>query len=209
MRATEQRKEDTMNEIELGKRFAGGGELELEEVIHLYGEKLLRYATSILCDHHDAEDVVQRVFLLAYQNRGGFDGEHLSAWLYRITYNHCLNQRKKRRILFFSDVENVREETVNPFEDTAISDDFLKALNRLDIEGRALLYGRIMNEQSYEELSRVIGKSVPALRKQYERMKKKLIGYLRDEQGFLEKEDREEKVFLERGHKNEYKFGQV
>jgi len=187
------------NNLNLGKRFAKGGEPELEEVINIYGEKLLRYATSVLCNHHDAEDIVQKVFLLAYQNRKDFDGEHLSAWLYKITYNHCLNQRKKRKILFFGDIENVREETVNPFEETDIRDDFLKALSKLDLEDRALLYCRIMNDQSYEELSRIFGKSAPALRKKYERARKKVAEHLRGEQ--------EKSFFLERGPNHEYNFG--
>jgi len=209
-----------MNEVKLGKRFAVGNESELEEVINLYGEKLLRYATSVLCNYHDAEDIVQRVFLLAYQNRKNFDGEHLSAWLYKITYNHCLNQLKKRKIFFLNDFANLQEDVINPFEEVTMSDDFLKSLSKLDFEERALLYGRIINEQSYEELQRILGKSPAALRKQYERAKKKLAGYLRDKHGFAEKEHNvkkafigkghnEETVFIERGHINEYKFGQV
>lgn len=41
-----------MDEVNLSKRFVVGRERELEEVINFYGEKLLRYATAILCDYH-------------------------------------------------------------------------------------------------------------------------------------------------------------
>lgn len=164
-----------MSDTELGRRFADGGENELEEVIHLYGEKMLRYATAILCDYHEAENVVQEVFISAYQSRTAFDGSNLSAWLYKITYNRCLNQLKKRKLFYFSEI---RDKAVSPAGDTGLSDRTLRALKRLKPEERALLYGRIMEEQSYEELSLLSGCSPAALRKRYERAKKKLAGYL-------------------------------
>jgi RNA polymerase sigma factor (sigma-70 family) len=142
-----------MSDTDIGHRFAAGGEDELEEVINLYGEKLLRYATAILCDYHEAENVVQEVFLSAYQNRTTFDGSNLSAWLYKITYNRSLNQLKKRRIFFFSEI---RAQAVSPANDTGLSDETLCALRRLKPKERALLYGRIMEEQSYKELSHTV-----------------------------------------------------
>lgn len=163
-----------MNNTELGQSFINGGEDELEEIINIYGEKLLRYSTAILCDYHEAENVVQEVFISAYQNRTKFDGDNLSAWLYRITYNKSLNQLKKRRMLYFSEI---REE-VSQERDNSISDEVLIALKKLKPKDRALLYGRIMEEQSYQELSQLTGSTPVALRKQYERAKKKLAEYL-------------------------------
>lgn len=116
----------------------------MERIINLYGEKLLRYATSILCDYHESENIVQEVFLAAYQNRDTFDGNNLSAWLYKITYNRCLNQLKKRKILYFHDV---RSEVFLPEKDKGLSDKMLLALQKLKPMERALLYGRIMDGQ--------------------------------------------------------------
>ena len=161
--------------MELGTRFAEGGEKELEELVACYSEKLMRYATSILYSHQDAEDVVQDVFLSAYQSRASFDGNNLSAWLYRITYNYSLNKRKKRKLLFFTDIN---EEPIVYMEDNISMPEIMKALKPLKPQERALLYGRIMNGQSYEELSQIIGSSPSALRKQYERVKKKAAKYL-------------------------------
>ncbi|AOT71427.1 RNA polymerase sigma factor [Geosporobacter ferrireducens] len=164
-----------MSNTEIGRRFATGGEDEIEEIINLYGEKLLRYATVMLCNYQEAEDVVQEVFLSAYQSRATFDGENLSAWLYKITYNRSLNKLKRRRVFYFSEI---RDEVLSTAEDIGLSDEILCALRRLKPKERALIYGRIMEGQSYEELALLFGRSPATLRKQYERAKKKLAGYL-------------------------------
>jgi len=176
-----------MQETNLDQRFAQGGDPELEEVVDAYGEKLLRYATSILGSYQDAEDMVQQVFLIAHQKRSSFDGGNLSAWLYKITYRHCLNHLKKRKFLFFADLGNVGDEAVDPFADSDLTEGIRDAWGQLSPKERSLLYCRILNEQSYDELSQVLGRSPAALRKQYERAKKKLASHL-NTQGIYGKE---------------------
>lgn len=157
---------------DIGERFALGGERELEELVDTFGEKLLRYSTSILYNHQDAEDVVQDVFLRAYRSRCGFDGKNVSAWLYKITYNLSLNKLRRRRWFSSYDTSVMRDITVYPvFPSDA--DSVFGALGMLKPSDRALLYGRIIEGFSYEELSPILGKSSAALRKQFERAKKK------------------------------------
>jgi RNA polymerase sigma-70 factor (ECF subfamily) len=166
----------------LGKRFAAGGEAELEEVVGVYGERLLRYAVSVLACRMDAEDVVQRALLAAYDKRRGFDGGNIGAWLYRITYNLCMNHLRKRRFLFFWEVGDVREEASVPYGDNA-DDGFLEVLGMIGAEDRALLYMKVVDGFSYEELSGVFGKSAAALRKRLERAKKRVIELMEGREG--------------------------
>ena len=174
-----------MEDINLGKKFATGGEDVLEEIINLYGEKLLRYATAILCDYQEAEDIVQESFLSAYRNRDKFDGDNLSAWLYKITYNSSLNKLKKRKIFYFSEI---RGEEALYKENKGLSDETLCALRKLKPKERALLYDRIMDDRSYEEISLITGISPSTLRKQYQRAKEKLAKYINFEYGRKESE---------------------
>jgi len=156
----------------------GDDQMDLEELIPHYGEKLLRYATSVLYSHSDAEDVVQDVFISYMQNSKRFEISNVSAWLYKVTYNHCLNKLKgaKRRRLFFFD--DVKEEPAVYMEDNLSMPEIMESLKRLTPQERALLYGRAMNGQSYNELAQIMGSSPAALRKQYERVKKKAARYL-------------------------------
>jgi RNA polymerase sigma-70 factor (ECF subfamily) len=166
--------------MELEQHIAVNRDEELEELITAYGEKLLRYATSILRSHQDAEDVVQDIFISYFQSSYQFEIKNISAWLYKMTYNHCLNKLKKikrQRLFFFDDV---KEEPVTHMEDNLSMPEIMKALERLTPQETALLYGRAMDGQSYEELSQIMGPSATALRKQYERVKKKAVKYLND-----------------------------
>ena len=149
-------------------------EQQLEELINTYGEKLLRYATSILYNHQDAEDVVQDVFLTVFRRGVIEEHENLSAWLYKITYNKSINIIRRRKFLVFG---SIPESTVVS-ESTGFSEEMLVGLGLLKPEERALLYGRILEGYSYEELSQQMGKSGATLRKRYERAKQKLAKHL-------------------------------
>ena len=139
---------------------------DLHQLIHDYGEKLLRYATSILYNHQDAEDIVQDVFLTALEKGDHFKGGNLSAWLYKITYHKAINHIKRRRFIFFADApKDSLSNTGDTFADNQVID-LLKTLSPPD---RALVYARVVEGYSYDELSAQMGKSPAALRKRYER----------------------------------------
>jgi len=147
----------------------------IEDLVDIYSERLLRYATSILYNYQDAEDVMQDVFMSAYQNLATFDGGNVSAWLYKITYNKCMNKIRTRKILPFGELP------INmPFisQNNELSDETLQALGRLKPQERALLYSRIIEEYNFEELSLQMNASSATLRKRYERAKKKLAAIL-------------------------------
>lgn len=62
-----------------------------------YMPKLMRYARKFLLDPDDAADIVQDVFLKAYQNIQSFDTtRRFSPWIYRIAHNEFVNDLKKR-----------------------------------------------------------------------------------------------------------------
>ena len=145
----------------------------IEDIVASYGEKLLRYATSILYSHQDAEDIVQDALIAYHQKSNKLEISNISAWLYKVTYNLCLDKikaKKRRRLSFF---EDIKQEPAVYMEDTLSMPEMMKALEALSPADRALLYGRIIDGQSYKELSRIMGISEPNLRKQYERAKNK------------------------------------
>ncbi|MCD7901234.1 MAG: RNA polymerase sigma-70 factor [Bacteroides sp.] len=68
-------------------------------LFHKYYSNLLFYATRLLEDDEEAEDVVQDVFVEVWKRRESMDiGEHIQAFLYRAVYTRCLNVLKHRSI---------------------------------------------------------------------------------------------------------------
>lgn len=157
-----------MSLTELNVRFSTGGEIELQEVIKLYNHTLTRYCHNILCDYHEAEDVVQMTFVKAYERRHQFQsGSSLSAWLYRIAYTTCMDFIRKRKWLFFMP-------SASPRQDTLMNEELKEALLTLSAMERALIFGRIIEERSYQELEEIYQLPATTLRKRYERARKKL-----------------------------------
>lgn len=61
----------------------------LEDAMERYGDAVYRLALCRLGSRADAEDVYQDVFLRLLRDTTAFrDGEHLKAWLLRVTL-HC------------------------------------------------------------------------------------------------------------------------
>lgn len=79
------------------------GEADLFGVlVERYEKKLLRYGRKFLSTKEDIEDIVQEVFISAYQNMQSFDTEaRFSPWIYRIAHNAFVNglEKKGRRPL--------------------------------------------------------------------------------------------------------------
>ena len=164
----------------LSASFASGEEESLAQMIELYGQPLLRYCHHILCDYHEAQDAVQITFCKAYTHRRRFrTGTNLSAWLYRLAYTTCVDLlRRRRRELFIPPPA--------PAEDPDyIGPELRRALLTLTAEERALVFGRVIEERSYEELSQMLGKSAATLRKRYERARGKLARLLTEQEGSL------------------------
>lgn len=153
------------------------GEEELNGAVKQYGQPLLRYCHHILCDYHEAQDAVQTTFLKAWGHRADFRmGTSLSAWLYRLAYTTCMDiLRRRRRQLFAAPRPGPDSDYIGP--------ELRAALGKLKPQERALVFGRVVEEKSYEELSAIYGKSAATLRKRYERARHKLAEALREEEG--------------------------
>jgi len=152
-----------------------GGEEALVKAMDKYSHGILRYCHNILCDYHEAQDALQITFIKAYQRRSSFKEDmRLSPWLYKIAYTTCVDILKKR-----SRAENISDYQIESTEGK-MPEDILAALQKLNALDRALIYSRVMEHISYDELSQRHGRSPAALRKRYERAKKRLADDLRD-----------------------------
>ena len=177
-----------MEEITTDTDFKETDEIRLDRAIEIYGHKLLRYCHNILCDYADAQDAVQETFIKAYYKRSLFRRNiSFQAWLYRIAYTTCIDMLRYRKLRRF--LPHRQQTHTAGEEDEYMSEELKAALMTLSAADRALIFSRVIDEQSYGELEEIYNASSAALRKRYERAKKKLAGILKEKyQNYNERE---------------------
>jgi len=74
-----------------------GDERAYEELIRVYGGRMLAVALSFLRNEDDARDAVQSAYLSAFRALPTFEGHcRISTWLHRIVVNHALMKLRTR-----------------------------------------------------------------------------------------------------------------
>ena len=163
---------------------------DLELIVRDYGSSIVKYCYNLLWDYHEAQDAAQEVFLTAAAKIGSLrERQSLTGWLYRVAHNVCMDmlRRRKRAGLFLQ-----REASRNSADvhvdnyDFGISWELRAALNTLSPTDRALVYNRAVDEMEYAELEEIYGMKSAALRKRYERARKKLEAELKKEESDCE-----------------------
>ena len=90
-------------------RIAAGSQGALAQLIARHGRGLRIFATRYLGNPSDAEDVVQDVFVTVWKNADRFDPQkaRISTWLYKITANRCIDQRRRRFLRSFIGLDDL------------------------------------------------------------------------------------------------------
>ncbi len=84
---------------ELVENIRHGDIKSFEQVFTLYGDRLIRYAFSILKDNDEAQDLVQQLFIVLWTKREQMDvNTSLKSYLYKSVYNAALNKIKQRNV---------------------------------------------------------------------------------------------------------------
>lgn len=115
-----------MEEKQLIKGLKRNKEEAYDELINLYGNKLLRTCFLINKDEKEAEDIVQETFIKVFKSIKSFKGNSsLYTWIYRILQN-TIKDRYKNKIL------------TTPYEDYEASEDNMEDIV-IDKENRKIL----------------------------------------------------------------------
>ncbi|MGH2827417.1 MAG: RNA polymerase sigma factor [Actinomycetota bacterium] len=123
-----------------------------------HSDELLRYAKRLVGD--DAEDVVQEAFLRGLRSYPRLQhGDHLRAWLFRITTTTAFDHTGKRREV---PVAEVREEAVELAYDDGT---FEAIIGELTDANRDALRLRFVDDLAYAEIAQRLGCSSDAARR--------------------------------------------
>ena len=154
-------------------------------VVRQYSEPLYRKIRRMVLIHEDADDILQNVFLKAWNNLDDFQNKSkLSTWLYRIAINESLDFLRRRKV----------ENPVSADGDATIANRLMadqyfdgdeteaqlqEAVARLPDVQRQVFNLRYYDEMKYSEMSKLLDTSEGALKASYHLAVKKVTDYFR------------------------------
>ncbi len=125
-----------------------------------HGSMLFRICLVTLGNAADAEDAVQDTLLKYVQKAPAFaNSEHEKAWLIRVAVNRCRDMQRFRFRHPQADIANIAALTAD-----AENDGILEALMALPEKFRTVLTLYYVEEYRMEEIARVIGKTLSAVK---------------------------------------------
>ncbi len=172
-----------MDDKELLEKFANedSRNYAFNLLVRKYQQKVYWHIRKMVIDHDDANDLTQDTFIKVWKNLPNFRADaQLFTWIYRIATNECLNFLSGKRRKFFLPIgDNTAELTEKLESGENISGDEIelklqKALLQLPDKQRLVFNMRYYDEMPYEEISKVLGTSVGALKASYHIAAKKV-----------------------------------
>jgi RNA polymerase sigma-70 factor (ECF subfamily) len=156
-------------------------ELGFRQLIETYQKPVYQVIRRMVLIHEDADDLTQNTFIKAYKALDRFEGNStLFTWLYRIATNESLTflEKKKKRYLFSLDDHQEKLESYVDSSATLSGDEIQVKLQKslLKLPDKQRLVFHLKNEEdlSYEEISKITGTTVGALKASYHHAVKKI-----------------------------------
>jgi RNA polymerase sigma-70 factor (ECF subfamily) len=177
--------ETTMTDASLVRAVLEGNASAFTALVDRHARLCLRFATRMLGNREDAEDVTQEAFLRAYSALSRYDETiAFRTWLMTILVNRCrtaLETRRRRDARVIADDLAVATAAAPAGEDTALRDAIARALDRLDAPYREAFLLKHVEQLSYEEMSKVTGAGMSALKMRVQRACERLQLLLKED----------------------------
>jgi len=176
-------------DLELVEDFRQGRMEGFNELVRRYQEKVYWIARRVAGSHEDADDITQDVFVRVHHALKEFRSESgFYTWLYRITVNVSLNAVRAKKIKEFFRLDDVAEPADDEHErpDSHLLKNEYKAaleaaIERLPAKQKLVFTMRYYDEMPYEEMAKVLNRSVGGLKANYFHALKKIQEYVRRE----------------------------
>ncbi|MCQ2237750.1 MAG: sigma-70 family RNA polymerase sigma factor [Bacteroidaceae bacterium] len=150
-----------------------------EQVVNDYSPQIYSLIRKMVLNHDDADDIIQEVYIKAWTSLDSFRGDSkISTWLYRISYNECLQflQKKKKIISLDSEECSIVNQLMSDdyFDGDETEAQLQEAIQSLPEKQRFVFNLKYYQELKYEEISEICGTTIGALKTSYHFAVKKI-----------------------------------
>lgn len=145
------------NNLQLIRRAQACDRDAFAALFEQYKNLVYRTAYLMLDDADEAEDALQEVFVQVHKSLAGFDPNKaaFSTWLHRITINHCINHRRKRRFAS-SQLDETLTSGDFPGAQSAERESVWQAVSGLSAKQQAVIVLRYYWDVSYAEIAQIL-----------------------------------------------------
>ena len=167
------------------QRVLGGDTDAYSALVARHRHRLARFAVHMLGNRDDAEEALQDAFVRAYRSLPQCeDPERFGAWVFRILANRCrtaLGRRGRRQKTFVHDeVAILTAAEEHPAERSAWREEIEAALRQLEPDQREAFLLKHVDGLEYEEMARITGAGISALKMRVKRACDRLRALLRE-----------------------------
>lgn len=158
-------------------------------LVDRYKDLVFTLALKMLNNREEAEEIAQDTFIKVYNSLKKFKGESkFSTWIYKVTYNTCLDALKKKKkqqnVTYIEDfsehqiktLENILDSIDEKERNQAIQD----CLEELPSDDAFLLTLYYFDDQSIEEIAKLMNISISNIKVKLFRTRKKLASILKN-----------------------------
>jgi len=153
--------ENAIDELQWVFRCRHGDETALGHLVSRHRNRLIRTATNLLRDRHEAEDVAQESFLKAFREINRLrDDRAFSGYLYRICVRLCMDRLRLKKAEP-AEFDSVQQHEGRHIENKVVIE---KCLDQLPADLRTTLVLREIEQLSYEEVAETMAVPIGTVR---------------------------------------------
>jgi len=178
----------TTNDEKIINQIIAGDSNAFSVLVDRYKDLVFTLSLKMLKNREEAEEVAQDTFIKVFKSLSKFKGDSkFSTWIYKVTYNSCLDRLKKNKkeqlkvaIDEYTEhqvktIDNALENMVEEERQQAIK----ACLELLPPEDSFLLTLYYFEEQSLDEIAKVVGLTANNVKVKLFRSRKKLTSILK------------------------------
>jgi len=161
--------------------------LAFNHIINKNQQRVYWHIRKIVLSHEDANDITQDTFIKVWNNLDRFQGNSkIFTWIYTIATNESLNLLKKKKKQYFESLDLVSNRLYENlladsfFDGNEIERKLQEAILTLPTKQRIAFNMRYFENMKYDDISKVLGTSVGALKANYHNAKNKIEEFLKE-----------------------------